>query len=890
MGSTALVPRRNRTVAVARPRGLRVITAAAHQIDLESKAEAQRQRVLRQSWQLQGWTFYDSIPELGFGVDFLGHMASRMRTFVAAYAMDGKSDEPIAIEDPTLQAPQALIEACQNAIRDLGNGQTSLSSMMERFSINSTVAGEAFLLGIEDPVTRVQTWSIRSIDEIVVFDDRMMLREGPMTNQGLLGLIPLNPDFTTIIRLWREHPRFRLLAQSPMRRLANTLEDLLIMRRIIRATGRSRLAGRGILLIPTELDLPGLEDDNYSGTGDDFVGKLTNAMVTPIRSEGDSSGVVPLVVEGPGDVLDKVRWIDFASAFDKQAAEVRVELVGVIASGLDLPREVVEGVMDANHWTAFMVSTEAFRAHGEPHIITLHEMLSEGYLRPYIATSDLDPDILDAWLHRLTFWYDPTAWVTPTDMSASAKLAHDALVLSDAAFRRYLGFSEEDAPSADEILVRMIRTMRNWPVNAVIAGLHALVPELTFPAISGPGIIPGIKGGPGGGVLMPELPAAPSPTPGPTAPKSAVVPGTEPGAPAIPSPPTPDGGMKDLTVAALKTVLTEQLGLSSWDEVITAAAAPKALSNETSKRLSRKLAAIDADLRARLVTEANAEMRYQLAKAGSRMRQKVAREPKLRNKIAMTKNELVTSTLGKEIVEAAGFTASALMTTDWDTLKEEFLSWVGLAQRQAVAVAARLAGIDELDAHASAAATMSESANAGWKLLKDAMDTLAVHLAYSANPHVGEAEAIAALNPQTLVPTGVVRAALGVAGGSPKEAFMSVLLDNGATVPSVPMTVPVGGVATGATISGILTDAGAQTSGYEWVHGTSEKPFEPHLELDGVEFDSFTDDQLQNTTGFPDNAYFLPGDHAGCSCDTTALWITPGDVDAAQAAADAQGL
>ena len=43
-------------------RRVRVLTAAAQKIDLDSKEDAQRQRMLRQNWQLQAWTYYDSIP------------------------------------------------------------------------------------------------------------------------------------------------------------------------------------------------------------------------------------------------------------------------------------------------------------------------------------------------------------------------------------------------------------------------------------------------------------------------------------------------------------------------------------------------------------------------------------------------------------------------------------------------------------------------------------------------------------------------------------------------------------------------------------------------------------------------------------------------------------
>ncbi|HEY5026591.1 MAG TPA: hypothetical protein VII76_16565, partial [Acidimicrobiales bacterium] len=83
----------------------------------------------------------------------------------------------------------------------------------------------------------------------------------------------------------------------------------------------------------------------------------------------------------------------------------------------------------------------------------------------------------------------------------------------------------------------------------------------------------------------------------------------------------------------------------------------------------------------------------------------------------------------------------------------------------------------------------------------------------------------------------------------------------------------VGQIGTGQTITDLLTSSdNVDQAGYEWVHGPALHPFDPHDELDGVQFSSFTDDALANDTGFPDNEYYLPGDHDGCSCDFVTLW------------------
>ena len=88
--------------------------------------------------------------------------------------------------------------------------------------------------------------------------------------------------------------------------------------------------------------------------------------------------------------------------------------------------------------------------------------------------------------------------------------------------------------------------------------------------------------------------------------------------------------------------------------------------------------------------------------------------------------------------------------------------------------------------------------------------------------------------------------------------------------------VPLPQVATGDIVTGMLTDANMTPEVYVWVHGPSENPFEPHLDLDGESFTDFTDDRLQNPADWPPVAYLFPGDLVGCSCDVVTQWALNG--------------
>jgi hypothetical protein len=703
---------------------------------------------------------------------------------------------------------------------DLGNGKLAIRDLLHSASTNKTIAGEMFLLGRVDPETGKETWTIRSVDELVIYEDKYKLREAPVDPQGILGWVDLDPQLTVISRIWQSHPRFRVLAISPLRAILDDCESLLIHRRTIRAVGRSRLAGPGVLLVPEELGIKEPTDDDPDA--DPVMRKIMEGMMEPIAEEGTAASVVPIMIRGPGDTLEKVRLVEFAKLLDPNSAAVREEMVGVIATGLDLPKSVVTGVEDMNHWNVYQVSTETFRSHVEPHVIGVCDGLTGGYLQPYLRSMGIP----EYWVQRCLFWYDPAELVTPPDRTKDAWEAHDRLLISDAAARREAGFAEDDEPTKQELQVRLLEKMRTWPPNLVMAFLHAWDPTLIAPAMAGPPAIPGI-----------------SPT------------GVEVAEPTTPTAPTaPSASAPEPTAPSTQEPIVEE----PEPPAITASGTGQSV------RLSRKLAQVDRDLRGKLQTAANAAMLRQLERVGAKLRTKVAKDETLRTRIAHRPNERVSAILGQEAVTAAGF-HEAVPDDGWSAFRTQFYDWTSAAQQQAIITARRLGGLEEgSDAVVTAEAAMAADREKAWELLSAALTELGHNLMYSPDPNVGPGD-WADLNPDTLVPTGTIRAALGVAGGGD-------LGTDAAGNATIALGQPIGQIGTGATIESLLTTAGATKTGYEWVHGPSINSFEPHEELDGVDFESFDSEALANNSGWPDNSYYFPGDHQGCTCDFVPLY------------------
>ena len=518
---------------------IRVLTAAATHIDLSSRFEGRKNRSYRGEWQYEALNYGDSIPEIDFGVEFLADGVSRMRYFPAAYPLTGDTDYPVPLANIE-GVPQPILDACTLALTQLGNGKLALAPLMHSLSTNLSLAGECYMLGRYNADEDRWAWSVASIDEIIIYGDEWKLREVPMDPQGVLGWITLDPEVTYLARMWKPWHRFRTLADSPMRALMDSAETLAILRRQMRADGRARVAQRGILLMPKSASITSPNNDNMDPASDNFMSQFIEMMTAGIADEGVASAAAPAVMQLDVDAMDKVRLLDLFTKYEGRINEDRAELVGCIATGLKLPRSIIEGTTEeANHWGAWLTSDNMVRQYMEPHVIVNVDCLTTGYLRPFIQgmanDGALDPEMVRVWRDRVCIWYDPTPLVTPPDMTASSETAYNDGIISAQARRRYSGFTDEDAPDRDDALTSILRHVRTLPPNFLVEALSRLLlqPGTVVPPITIAGAVPGWDGTKVDVGTPPALPAGTAPpvagdTAPPTPPVSVAPPASGP--------------------------------------------------------------------------------------------------------------------------------------------------------------------------------------------------------------------------------------------------------------------------------------------------------------------------------------------------------------------------
>ena len=426
---------------------------AAAQIMTAPNASVTRASVGKpQHWQTEAWDYFDIVGELRFGVTWIANAMSRVN-LTAAMPPLGPGDEPTAIDldDPRTTPVQ---RRAYEIVQEMAGGASGQGQIMSSFGIQLSVAGIGWLViepTLDDPsADQFETWEVYSSDEV----RSNINSEGIEIRVGEREWRPVHPN-AIVIKCWRRHPRRSWEPDAPTHGVLGVLREIDLLQKHVQASAQSRLAGAGLLAIPSEAVFPpgqgpqsiieeqDPDDQNTTPPEDTFVETLIDAMTVPITDRGSAAAVVPLVVKIPGEYVDRVRHISFATPFDAKVLELLESAIKRLALGMDIPPEVLTGTSGMNHWGAWQVQEESITLHIEPLSEVVTHALTIGFLRPALEAEGYDSS-------EVMVWYDTTDLRTRPDRSAGALQAYDRNELSAVALLRELGLSIDDLPDADE--------------------------------------------------------------------------------------------------------------------------------------------------------------------------------------------------------------------------------------------------------------------------------------------------------------------------------------------------------------------------------------------------------------------------------------------------------
>ena len=772
------------------------LIAAGTQLRVASYEEATRLQLSRQHWTERAWSYYENVGEVRYAANFLANSLGRLR-LVAAKTPPASADpyaEPVEVPDgPVAEAVSRL--------RDPRGGQRAL---LRALGLNLFITGETFLLGTT--INDQEVWECLSSSEIDVRTGYNQFFRRPLPN---VAPEPL-PENALVIRVWKEHPRWSMLADSAMRTVLDQCETLLLLTRMERAAARSRFAGSGILFVPNELLPSGSRGESDSA----FYQNLMESMIAPIKDETHPSSVVPILLTGAAEYGKAIQHITMERDLDGSSlVALKDDAVKRLAAAFDMPSEVLTGNQDLNHWGMAVVREETFAAHIQPFAEMVVDSLTVAYLHPALQRAGVKD-----W-QNYHVWFDASNLIQKADKMEAAVQLHDRFAISDETLRHAGGFADSDAPDKDEYAKRV--------------GLKMVNPKMAVT-----------------GELPPDPPAAPPAAPPAPAGGEAGTGGSGRGRnletvePDYKAPGGARSGPKP-------TKESRRVSADSTAPVQASASTPPP------SDLGIKLGSLDLTLLGQTQSLMEMALHRTAEKAGAKVRSKVLGNDVIRASLNGVENRDVIRTLGKGMVASLGYSEQDLIAAAAADLGVELAALLADGYDEAwnlidFYLARRAAREGLLTTAESLSAVVQANILDANAVASDTLKRIAADYLFGGDREPG-------------APMGEV-SRMFVRPGDVRD----IVIKAGGGTP-VPGTV-MGGVGTGKTVLEVMGQAGIPVDPVLriWLYGQvpRKEGFQGHMQLDGAVFAGDTDPILEV---WPEHAWlrkmhYAPGDHKGCAC------------------------
>ena len=273
---------------------------------------------------------------------------------------------------------------------------------------------------------------------------------------------PISSD-SIVVRLWDPHPRRGWEADSWGRHAMGAMLKLDMLNKRIIATIVSRLAGNGFLLYDSgRLSIPKNQGPTEDGqeNPDPFAEQMVAVGGKSIADPMSAEALIPIPIGvdiGDGENFNPdllMRHLTFDNPLDQKLLELRESAIRELARDSDMPADILLGLGDVNHWSAWQIEESGIKIHVSPKAETIVHGLTKGYLIPTLRAGD--ESLIGPNGGRLIVWYDVSEITQRPDRSSNFVLAYDRFEVNGTALRREIGADEDDAPSKRE-LVEMIR-------------------------------------------------------------------------------------------------------------------------------------------------------------------------------------------------------------------------------------------------------------------------------------------------------------------------------------------------------------------------------------------------------------------------------------------------
>lgn len=377
-------------------------------------------------WQKAAWYQFDICGELRYATTWIANAISMASMY------------PAEVDPDT----GLVTEATENAtVQRIAGGILGGAAMRSQFqstiALNWQIAGEVFILIRPRPNGMGDEWLVLSTTEIHERGGQFTY-EDPMTGE----MMNMVSDQDMLIRIWSPHPRKRSHADSAVRAALPTLREIEKTSQNIAARLDSRLASNGMLFLPQEVDFPSRNDGEPGLVG--FMDEVIEATRIGIAEPGQASAQVPIMMQIPGEQVGNVQHIDLSTELSNEVLELRTAAIRRLALSLDMPAEIMLGMGDTNHWSAWQVEESAYKIHVAPILDRLGDALTTIYLRPALVAAGIrDPE-------RYILAFDTTEIISRPNRFDELNQLHDKILISDDYLRSQNGIPDDAVPDDEE--------------------------------------------------------------------------------------------------------------------------------------------------------------------------------------------------------------------------------------------------------------------------------------------------------------------------------------------------------------------------------------------------------------------------------------------------------
>jgi hypothetical protein len=457
----------------------RAITAATAMVELGAGSSWKTWKFGNTEWQVEGWRLYDIIPELRKLAGRIGDSLAQARMYVAE--LDERGEEVGETTDARVSALAGI---------PLGTGNAR-DDMLRLAGVDLAIGGECWIVGegaARNPERAAGAWFVVTGAAFKKQGDQVKVRRPKILGGDSLAL---QDGVDVLIRCWRPHPNDVDQADSFTRAAIVPLREIELLTKREFAELDSRLTGAGIMFLPEGVDFPREEGDPAGMAG--FMAYVQRAAAASMSDQSRASAMVPIMATVPDQILehlDKIRPLNFWSELSAEISPMKDKAILRLASSAEIPGEVITGIGDANHWTAWLISDEGIRwIRGYLGLVA--DALTRGFLRMALASMGVaNPE-------RYAFAFDTSSLAAKPNRLDEALQLHDRFLIKDDEVVKAGAFDPDQMPTTQEraaqILLKLVQTQPELILDPAVQRALGLP---TVEAVTAAPAQPAIESGP----------------------------------------------------------------------------------------------------------------------------------------------------------------------------------------------------------------------------------------------------------------------------------------------------------------------------------------------------------------------------------------------------------